>query len=351
MRIAYIVPSLSNKGPIIVVKQLVEQFVKNKHFCVVYFFDEIYELDFNCETIKIDSYNVISFTHFDVVHSHGLRPDRYVFKHMPIDSVSTIFVSTLHNYVFQDLKYQYNRITSLIIGNLWIYWLRKHDKVITLSIDAANYYSQWIDAKKIDYIYNTCCPDVSKLLSNEEITELVNFKSDSILIGVSALLTHRKGVDILLNALPYLENHKLFVIGDGKSRKKLEKLAVKLNVFNRCYFVGYKKNAYRYMKYFNIFALPSRSEGFPISLLEASYFSIPVVASNLPVIKEAFSEEEVSFFDLANPASIIDAIKMVTVKKDLGVNMNKKFNCCYSPDKMYTKMVSIYKGKLNEKLA
>ena len=44
MKIAYIIPSLANKGPILVVRDLCVELLKIGHFCDVYYFDEIIKL-------------------------------------------------------------------------------------------------------------------------------------------------------------------------------------------------------------------------------------------------------------------------------------------------------------------
>lgn len=340
-----IVPSLANRGPIIVVKELVSQFVRNKHFCEVYYFDDIFEVDFDCPVFKIKKGDIVDFANYDIVHSHGLRPDRYVYKYKLLNN-NTLFVTTLHNYVFQDLRYEYNWLVSFVFGNLWIHWLKKHDKIVTLSQDAQNYYSNWITNDKLTFAYNTRNPNVLNKLNSQELNELISFKGDSVLIGVSALLTYRKGIDLLLKTLPLINNYKLFIIGDGKSRKKLEKLSIKLNISERCYFAGYKLDAYRYLEHFDVFAMPSRSEGFPLSLLEASVYSVPVLASNLPVIKEAFSDDEVSFFDLSSPSTILDAIINIPKNKKMGKNLNAKYLRSYSPEKMYNRYLAIYNREI-----
>lgn len=349
MKIAFIVPALVNKGPVIVVKELISQFVKNGHTCKVFYFDEKVELSFDCPVFIIRKNDEINFAQFDVVHSHGLRPDKYVFKNKQ-KKTDTLYVTTLHNYVFQDLKYQYNWFISFLFGNLWMYLLKRHDIVITLSIDALNYYKKILPKSKLDYAYNTRVVDVGKSISDDDRNLIYNFKGNSILIGVNALLTHRKGVDLLIQAMPFLPEFKLFVIGEGKSRKELEQLASKLGVQERCFFAGYKSDAYRYLKYYDIYALPSRSEGFPLSLLEASIYGLPTVTSNLPVILETFSSEEISFFDIAKPESIIEALKKAGHSKDLGLKLKNKYYKSYSPELMYEKYLAIYKDGIKNNL-
>jgi glycosyltransferase involved in cell wall biosynthesis len=42
---------------------------------------------------------------------------------------------------------------------------------------------------------------------------------------------------------------------------------------------GYRKNARAYLRYFQVFVLPSLTEGLPITLLEAMQEGVPVVAT------------------------------------------------------------------------
>ena len=345
MKIAYIVPSLANKGPVIIVKQLVSLFVQNGHQCSVFYFDEIIGLTFDCQVIRISTNEIIEFSKYDVVHSHGIRPDRYIFNNKPNGICKTLYVSTLHNYIFEDLHYEYNYWVAAIFGRLWIKWLRKHDLLICLSKDSRTYYSKWFPIQKLTYAYNTSDPDITQKLASEEIKIIETFKGKSFLIGINSLLTERKGVDILIKSLPVLQNYKLLIVGDGKSRKSLEKLAQKLNVKNNCLFVGYKPNAYRYLAHYDIYALVSRSEGFPLALLEAAVYAVPTVSSNLPVIKEAFSADEVSFFELENPESIIQAIINATSNQPMAHKMNQKFLTAYSPESLYKQYLNIYNKK------
>lgn len=347
MKIAYIVPSLANKGPVIVVKELVRQMRYNGHDCIVFYFDNIIQLEFVCPTEKISQDLPIDFLKFDVVHSHGMRPDRYIWRFREY-SGKVSYISTIHNYILQDLQYQYNWLVAQIYGRLWISWLKRHDRVVVLSQDALKYYNRWFDNNRMHFVYNTRNLDKSETLTNEEVDELIKFRGSYKLIGINALLSNRKGVDIVIEALRDLHEYKLFIVGDGKSRKKLEHLAHCMKVEKRCYFAGIKPNAYRYLPYYDIYAMPSRSEGFPLSLLEAAIYSKNSVVSDIPVVKEAFSVEEVSMFSLKNPESIVAAILNATDNILMGEKMNFKYLQCYSPEQMYQKYVSIYINRTNK---
>lgn len=79
MRIAYILSSLANSGPIIVAYDLVQLMVKNGHEVEVFYFDNKIQLKFPCPVHQISLKHKFPFDRFDIVHCHGLRPDLYIY--------------------------------------------------------------------------------------------------------------------------------------------------------------------------------------------------------------------------------------------------------------------------------
>lgn len=346
MNIAYIVPGLKNKGPVLVVRELVNQMIANGNTCSVFYFDENPEIVFPCPTLKISFFQKIDFDNFEVIHTHGIRPDAYVFCHKAVKS-KTKFVSTLHNYVLRDLSFQYNRLIAYVCGNLWMMLLlKRHDVIVTLSKDAMHYYTKWFSYNRLTYVYNTRTIETSVKLNHDEESQLVNFKNDFQLIGVNALLTYRKGIDLLIQALVRLPNYKLFIVGDGKAKGELLHIAETFGVADRVFFAGYRNNAYRYLIYYDVFAIPSRSEGFPLSLLEASIVGLPVVCSNIVVFKELFTDEEVAFFELEDIESLAKAILRATNNNKISKSLNIKYMKEYCPEIFYKNYMRVYQSLL-----
>ncbi|MFI3322208.1 MAG: glycosyltransferase family 4 protein [Rikenellaceae bacterium] len=355
MKIAYIIPSLSATGPVIVVRNLVDVMTRDGHYCKVYYFDKkdenLVEFINNTSVEMIpERGDKIDFTPFDTVHSHGYRPDRYVARYREY-SGKVLYVSTIHNYIFEDLKYQYNSLVSAIFGRKWLKFLQRMDKVVALSNDALHYYQKWIDNQKLYYCYNTRIIDTTEKLDEKLVKEVMEFKNGSSgvdnhhLIGINALLTPRKGVDIVIKALPMLPDFKLFVVGDGKQRRKLEKLARKLGVDSRCKFTGYRANSHLYLPYYDIFALPSRSEGFPLTLLEAAIYGKVCVASDLPVIEECF-ESTLEIFPLSQPRKIVNSIMLAANNGSFGKAINRKFITSYNEEKFFEAYKKVYQKQL-----
>jgi len=340
MRIAYIVPSLANKGPVIVCKDLVTVMTVHGHECVVYYFDDIAELPFACETKRIKTTTSVDFSDFDVVHSHGIRPDLYVFFHKPFRS-KTVYVSTLHCFVFEDLASQYNKFISVIMGRMWMFLMKRHDKIAVLSNVALEYYKKIISKKNMYVAYNTRLLESEVQLDDSESQELLKFKENDLMLGVNALLTPIKGVDLILKSMPFMEGIKLWIVGDGKSRVELQGLAKAMKVEERVYFAGYKKDAFRYLSYYDIYVMPSRSEGFPLSLLEAAMYKKKIICSDIPIFREIFSDKEVSFFYLGNTPSFIESVKDA-LSSDKSGNAYRRYQENYSSEIFYQNYITIY---------
>ena len=253
-------------------------------------------------------------------------------------------VTTLHCYCFQDFFDLYGRLKGFMLGVLYLATKLPFDKVVCLSQNMVNYYRGYISQRKLTYAYNTRIIDGPiPELSEDEQREIDNFKGHWTLIGMSCVLLFRKGIDVMLKAMTLLpENYRLFIAGDGKERKTFEQMARELGVSHRVLFAGLKKDAYRYLPYYDIYALPSRSEGFPISLLEAAACGCKVVASRLPAVEECFTEEEIAKFDMPDERALANAILKANDDSQLGRKLHTAYQKNYSPQRFYERYAEIY---------
>lgn len=98
-----------------------------------------------------------------------------------------------------------------------------------------------------------------------------------LLIGGVGRLAHSKGFDVLIRALreAALPRARLALIGDGRERAELEKLAAGLPVR----FLGFRADAKDFYQAFDLFVSPSRSEPLGRVLFEALDAGVPVLAT------------------------------------------------------------------------
>jgi glycosyltransferase involved in cell wall biosynthesis len=105
-------------------------------------------------------------------------------------------------------------------------------------------------------------------------------------IGSIGRLDAQKGYETLVRALPDLQATAVLV-GDGPTRGRLEGLAAELGVAERLVVTGWTDDARRHLPAFTVFCLPSRSESFPLTVVEAMLAGLPVVATEVGSVAEA----------------------------------------------------------------
>jgi glycosyltransferase involved in cell wall biosynthesis len=101
-------------------------------------------------------------------------------------------------------------------------------------------------------------------------------------------LTWTKGVDIFLRAMKGIPE-PVWIIGDGPERKSLEALAAQLDI--SCTFWGFRTDTPELMNRSKIVVLPSRTEGFGLTLLEAMACGTPVIGRNVGGIPDLLNGE------------------------------------------------------------
>lgn len=349
MDIAVIVPSLKQAGPVNVAYDLTRLYITHGHRVEVFYFDKLKEFlhEFPCKCTCL-SHAEVDFDRFDIVHSHGQRPAAYVYKNRK-KNMRTRFVSTAHNYVFQDYIYKYGRLKGLAGGVLYLRYLMAHDSVVTLSRDAMEYYAKWIPRNKLTYIYNSRITIDSSIPNNALLKSIRSFKGDGILIGTNASLIKRKGLDVLIKAIAKLPvNFKVAIAGDGSERDSLEMLSHELGVTDRVKLLGFVNNAHSLIGEYDIFCLPSRSEGFPLGLLEAAAIGKTSVASDLPVLTEAFDGDELLTFKNGDSNDLAKKIEEASQTPQLGSNLKAAYYRAFSPEIFYDNYIRLYNSLITD---
>lgn len=114
-----------------------------------------------------------------------------------------------------------------------------------------------------------------------------------------------------------LPRYALILVGDGPHLSELQQQARQNGVDGRCLWLGNRKEGGRYMKYFDVYALCSHTEGYPLAFIEAAAAKLPVVCSDIPVFKSIIPEECSCFFRLGNIDSLCDALVCADKRADV----------------------------------
>lgn len=183
---------------------------------------------------------------------------------------------------------------------------------------------QEICERDIFVIPNGVNMDRFSRLSREESRSKLNIKGSDIILLFVGGLRSIKGVRYLVESMSIIKqesgNVRLLIIGDGKERQDLEKLATKLNLNECIHFVRQVPNEVipEYMISSDLFILPSLSEGFPVTVLEAMAAGLPIVITRVGGMPEIVREGENGFLvEPKNPGHIAEKVRLLLEDNEL----------------------------------
>ena len=346
LRVAVIIPSLRDLAPVQVALAVAGQLARSGHTITVYYFKDQYGIEkpVGVSFKKIHFLSNIPWHEFDIIHSHGFVPDTYVAFRKP-SRCRAKTVTTIHNYVFPELRLLYNQIISLSLGSLWISAWRRLDQLVVLTDDAKKYYASRLPDQKISRIYNgkNIIPDETKIaLQHKQLIDGLRSQFGYV-IGSNAALIPRKRIDILIRHLSRVKTGCLIILGEGPERKNLENLVSKFKLQDRVKFLGYIPNEHSFNELYDISAFPSISEGFSLSLIEAACHKKKIVCSDIPSFREAFTDKEVTFFDSEHELTIDEAIREALMDDEKALNAFRKVKESYSEESMGREYENLFK--------
>jgi glycosyltransferase involved in cell wall biosynthesis len=108
--------------------------------------------------------------------------------------------------------------------------------------------------------------------------------SGKFILGYVGRLDAGKDLETLLRAMAgdHHPDWHAVLVGAGEHGDPLRALVAELAIADRVTFTGYREDRMAFLKGFDVFVLPSRSEGIPRCLMEAMAAGIPIVASDIP---------------------------------------------------------------------
>ncbi len=166
--------------------------------------------------------------------------------------------------------------------------------------------------------------DFSPRPKDKNLLGQYNISKENKVILVVANLVPVKGVEILLDAFEILcqeySHLKLIIVGDNNNQygKNLMKKKNHLQASKKIYFTGKVSEVQNYLSIADIFVLPThnkgRKEGCPVSLIEAMSCGIPVIASNIPGVKDILKPFENTLFQPGDTLSLIEKFRNILSK-------------------------------------
>ena len=227
---------------------------------------------------------------------------------------------------------------------------RQSDKLITNSKTAAvnmlgrNYEQAVIVPNAVDNFFFEDRREKHELLAKWGLP------SDRIYVGVPGTLRPLKGHPFFFDALAILKNRypKIMAVvsGEGKIEYKLylEKYVKTLGLEQNVKFLGYIDDMSGFYRLCSLVCIPSKSESFGRTVIEAFATKIPVVASAVGGILEIIKDNETGLLVSYNDAQQL-ANRVIEILEDEGIRYKLSQNARKVAEEKYR--AASYKARLS----
>lgn len=275
---------------------------------------------FNSFLFLYEFYNLLKQNKYEIVHFNSSNTligalSVRILKKKP----KSVF--TVHGLSFLDKNYQIVWPVKLLIKSYVKIFIRFIDQNVFVSKVNFIEAKQAKIIKEGEIIYNGLDEKSMSFLSKEQarnfLAKKAEFNFDNcFIIGSIGRLAYQKNYEFLIDNFNLIqkriENVKLMIIGGGPDYEKLQKKIQDLRLSQDLLLVGPIKDAYKYMKAFDLFTLSSRYEGLPISLIEACFAKIPILVSDVGGNREIVGSKQL--FQLNNISDYLE--KLLNIYND-----------------------------------
>ena len=239
-----------------------------------------------------------------VVHTHGYRPDVVdagVARRLGIPTVTTV-----HGFTGGDWKNRFYERPQRRAH-------RRFDAVVGVSRPLVEQLIRaGVPPHRVHFVQNAW-QETAPPLERTAVRRALGIPARCLHVGWVGRLSHEKGLDVLLDALPHLRDLPFIisVVGAGVERVSLQARARDLGLDGRILWHDTVPEAGRRFAAFDVFVLSSRTEGTPIVLFEAMAAGVPIVATRVGGVPDVVSLAEAALVAPDDPGAL--AAEMRTV--------------------------------------
>jgi glycosyltransferase involved in cell wall biosynthesis len=281
----------------------------------------------------------------DVLHCHQYSPWVYGTFATIFLNVKVIF--TEHGRFYPDSGSWKRRLINPLLS-----FFTSNITAISEATKQALVEFEYLTSKKIMVVYNGISSQIPQFELVSSLREQYNINPSNVVFGTVARLDPIKNQTLLIKAFHQVllqePDCKLFIVGDGEEREKLEHLTAKLNITESVIFTGYITQPLNYMALMDVFVLPSLSEGTSMTLLEAMSLGKPCIVTNVggnpEVIKGQYNGIVVGNQELEQLRdSMVTLAENKQMREELGKNGKALFNRKFFVKSMTSDYQKIYK--------
>lgn len=241
--------------------------------------------------------------------------------------------STLANWSYRVFSYLTCSLANQVIC------VCRHDLMVVRD-------SRFINEGKFSVIHNGIpdLPGAQRSLCPTRTQNICN-------LVMVARLAYPKNHTLLLKMMSHLRNTRLTLVGDGPDRSALEALCRDLKISDRVDFVGESTTPEVFIASADIMLLVTRSEGFPLCILEGMRAGKPIIASAVGGIPEAIENGNQGYLINPNdPGDLTYKVQSLVTDVDLRLQMGERARNTYESRfldrEMLRKTDTVYQNSL-----
>lgn len=228
---------------------------------------------------------------YDVIHTHSSEVSGIVILAAWLAGIPIRIASYDHIKTYWRNPNLLNRIAVNILQKITRRWSTKIYGDAEICLDV--YYPDWKEhPEKFQICYDGI--DVTNFYQEDfrlKVRDELKVPADSLVVGhvgrFSEVKNHKTIVEVAEIIAKRFDKIYFLLVGDGALRQHIEKEVERRNLKTKFIFTGNRGDVPRLLNAMDIFVMPSLDEGFGLAVAEAEAVGLPVVASDIPGIKEA----------------------------------------------------------------
>ncbi len=232
--------------------------------------------------------------------------------------------------VFTRISVQHNQLFTYPKIAGWADWVLGTTNFYSVNVavsqavleSAAKYLAPY--RKKLTRIYNGV-PCLKIENSPEAVRAHWGLPENAPLLLNVGRLAQQKNQAILFEALLHLPEAHLLLVGDGELRASLQKQVAQLQLEKRVHFLGEleSQNVLALLFVCSVFVFPSFYEAMPMAVVEAMGSGLPVVASDIPAMREVLGDAGI-LVPSESAEEIARAVRQVLDSSELASRMRTR---------------------------
>ncbi|MBK3497124.1 glycosyltransferase family 4 protein [Viridibacillus sp. YIM B01967] len=285
--------------------------------------------------------SIIKNKEYNIIHTHLFAPQLFTsiasklcFRKIPL-------ITTEHSTSNKrrDMK-------VLFLLDRWMY--KQYDQIIAISTATKDNLSRYLPEtySKIIVIENGIdfkqYEEATPIDRNLIISDIQD--NDKIILMVAAM-REQKDPETLIRASELLPSHyHILFVGEGEYFASVKAYAKKYSEQN-IHFLGSRSDVPNIMKSVDVFVLSSKYEGFGLVTVEAMASGLPVLASDIPGLREVVQEVGGEVFEAGNEKVLAQKIQRIISRGIYNKDYSKKIKK-FTIEHTVAKYIQLYKENL-----